>query len=192
MKKSDALPGALPSSADPRAAWDPEATAAFWINRGSRALLRHFDACLRPFGFAMSHLPVLRALADGRSRSQADLAQAARVEQPSMAETLARMVRDGVVQREPNPDDKRGTLISLTRRSRVRLANAQGALVQADRDAMAGLSREEEVLLRTLLERVVRNIESARGSSVLGNDAPPPSGRAAGVRGLRSAARRTS
>jgi MarR family transcriptional regulator for hemolysin len=141
-------------------AWDPEASAAFWINRGSKALLRHFDARLRPFGFAMSHLPVLRALADGRSLSQTELAQAARVEQPSMAETLARMVRDGVVQRESNPSDRRGTLISLTRRSRARLSKAKAALVEANREAMVGLSEEEEVLLRQLLERVVRNLES--------------------------------
>src|ERR1700684_3978572 len=108
-----------------REAWDPESTAAFWINRVSRLLLRHFDARLRPFGFAMSHLPVLRALADAQSRSPTELAQAAGVEQPSMAETLARMVRDGVVQREPNPADKRGTLVSITRRSRARLPKAR-------------------------------------------------------------------
>ena len=89
----DDPPGAAPP------AWNPESTPAFWINRGSKALLRHFDARLRPFGFAMSHLPVLGVLAGGRSLSQTDLARAARVEQPSMAETLARMVRDGVVQR---------------------------------------------------------------------------------------------
>lgn len=180
----------------PAAPWDPESTAAFWINRGSRALLRHFDARLRPFGFAMSHLPVLRALADGRPRSQADLAQAARVEQPSMAETLARMARDGVVERQPNPNDKRGTLVSLTRRSRVRLSKARAALVQADRDAMAGLSEEEELLLRTLLERVVRNIESANGAQPSGDEtralADGPNRAIRGTPSAASAARRSS
>ena len=107
-------------------AWNPESTAAFWINRASRTLLRHFDARLRPLGFAMSHLPVLRALADGGSLSQTELAQAARVEQPTMAETLVRMVRDGVAQREPNPNDKRGTLISLTQAVARTLVESKG------------------------------------------------------------------
>src|ERR1700689_1541015 len=97
-----------------REPWNPESAPAFWINRASRALLRHFDARLRPFGFAMSHLPVLRALALGRSMSQTELALAARVEQPTMAETLARMVRDGVAEREPNPKAARGTPGRLT------------------------------------------------------------------------------
>jgi MarR family transcriptional regulator, transcriptional regulator for hemolysin len=150
-----------------RAGWDPESTAAFWINRVSRLLLRHFDARLRPFGFAMSHLPVLRALADGRPRSQTELAQAAGVEQPSMAETLARMVRDGVVEREPNPADKRGTLVSITRRSRARIPKARAALVEADRQAMAGFSDAERALLRDLLQRVAKNLEAA-------NEGGPP------------------
>jgi MarR family transcriptional regulator for hemolysin len=155
-------------SNEQRERWDPESTAAFWINRASRGLLRNFDARLRPFGFAMSHLPVLRALAGGRSLSQTELAQVARVEQPTMAETLARMVRDGVVQREPNPKDKRGALVSLTRRSQARLSKARAALVQADREAMAGLSDAEKALLRQLLERVVRNLQSRGGRSAAG------------------------
>jgi DNA-binding MarR family transcriptional regulator len=149
-----------------RQTWDPESTAAFWINRASRTLLRHFDARLRPFGFAMSYLPVLRALAGGGSLSQTELALAARVEQPTMAETLVRMVRDGVAQREPNPNDRRATLVSLTRRSRTRLSKARDALVQADREAMAGLTDPEKLLLRQLLERVVRNLESQSGSEL--------------------------
>jgi MarR family transcriptional regulator, transcriptional regulator for hemolysin len=159
---------------EPQQTWDPESTAAFWINRAARTLLRHFDARLRPFGFAMSHLPVLRALAGGRSLSQTELAQAARVEQPTMAETLIRMVRDGVAQREPNPNDKRGSLVSLTRRSRARLSKARDALVQADREAMAGLTDQEKALLRQLLERVVRNLESQSGSELPTDERQPP------------------
>jgi len=142
-----------------RELWDPESTPAFWVHRASRALLRHFDARLRPFGFAMSHLPVLRALAVDRSMSQTELALAARVEQPTMAETLARMVRDGVAQREPNPNDGRGTLVSLTRRSRARLPRARAALMEANGEAMAGLTDAEQALLRQLLGRVVVNLE---------------------------------
>jgi DNA-binding MarR family transcriptional regulator len=139
--------------------WDPEASASFWINRASRLLLRHFDARLRPFGFAMSYLPALRALAGGGPLSQAELAQAARVEQPTMAETLARMVRDGVVERGPNPADKRATLVSLTRRSRARFPRAKAALVEADGEALAGLTDDERATLRQLLQRVVENLE---------------------------------
>jgi MarR family transcriptional regulator for hemolysin len=158
---------------EPREGWDPESTPAFWINRASRTLLRHFDARLRPFGFAMSHLPVLRALAQGRPMSQTELAQAAQVEQPSMAETLARMVRDGVAERKPNPNDRRGTLVSLTRRSRARMPRARAALMEANREAMAGLTEAEQALLRRLLERVVRNLEASSVKEPTSVEGPP-------------------
>jgi hypothetical protein len=58
--------------------WNLEATAGFWIDRASRLLLRLLEARLRPFGFGMSHLPVRRALADGGSLSQKELARLAR------------------------------------------------------------------------------------------------------------------
>jgi DNA-binding MarR family transcriptional regulator len=139
----------------------PESTAAFWINRTSRLIVRLTDARLRPFGLALSYLPVLRALADGRSHSQTELARIAGVEQPSMAETIVRMERDGVVEREPHPTDKRATLIALTRKSRARFPKAMAALGAGEREAMAGLSEAEQVQLRELLKRVAKNVEGA-------------------------------
>lgn len=144
--------------ADDAGTWDPESTAAYWINRASRALLRLHDARLRPLGFSMSQLPVLLALKDGGPLSQTELARRARVEQPTMAQMLARMERDGVIEREPDPADRRASLVSLTRRSRARLPRGMAALVQGERDATAGFSEEEKVLLRRLLRRVLENL----------------------------------
>ena len=144
------------------APWDPEASPAFWINRVSRALLRRGDGRLRPLGFAMSYLPVMRALAMARRPlSQKELARAAGVEQPTMAETIARLVRDGMVQRDPNPDDKRSTGISLTRLSRARFPKARAVLIESEREAMAGFSDHEKALLRDLLKRVLKNLETS-------------------------------
>ncbi len=64
-----------------------------------------------------------------------------------MAAMLARMKRDSVVEREPNPDDKRG---SLTRRSRARSPEAKLALIEAERAAMSGFTDAEKALLRDL------------------------------------------
>src|SRR5260221_4901351 len=91
---------------------EPEELVGFWINLVSRTIIRVLDERLRPFGFAMSHLPVLRALAQGGAVSQKELARVARVEQQTMAELLARMERAGLVERQQNPDDKRRSLTS--------------------------------------------------------------------------------
>ena len=144
-----------------KSGWRPEAAAAFWINRASKLLILSVDKALRPFGFAMSYLPVLRALSDGSTPSQTRLAHIAGVEQPSMAETLRRMERDDLVQREANPQDGRESLFSVKRQARARWPKAMAALIECDRRAMAGLSAAEQVVLRDLLIRVVKNLDDS-------------------------------
>jgi MarR family transcriptional regulator, transcriptional regulator for hemolysin len=140
--------------------WSPAKSVSFWVNRASRVLTRLQDSRIRPLGFGMSQMPVLHALQGGAVLSQKELAARANVEQPSMAELLARMERDGVVERAPDPDDGRGTLTSLTRSARARLPKAKEVLLETERDALAGFSSEEKELLLALLQRVVRNLEA--------------------------------
>jgi DNA-binding MarR family transcriptional regulator len=153
----------------PGANCGPETTVSYWLNRASRLLVRFADARLRPLGLAMSHLPVLRTLADGAPCSQTELARRAGVEQPSMAETLARMVRDGVLTRRPNPADGRSMLFALTLGSRVRFPKAAAALREAEHAALAALSEDERELLRMLLKRVVVTLEERAAADDLSN-----------------------
>jgi DNA-binding MarR family transcriptional regulator len=72
---------------------------------------------------------------------------------------LARMERDGVIRREPNPEDGRESLSSLTQSSHLRWPKAKTALIRAEHEAMAGFSPAERELLLSLLQRVVSNLE---------------------------------
>ena len=143
----------------PTASRAPEALVGFWINLASRTIVRVLDERLRPLGFAMSHLPVLRALAQGGPLSQKELARIARVEQQTMAELLTRMERAGLVERTPNPEDKRGSLMSLSRNAKLRFPKAAEALHAGERQAMEGFSAEEKALFVELLQRVMKNLE---------------------------------
>lgn len=136
----------------------------FWINHTSRVMMRLHEARLRPLGLSMGQLPVLIALAERGALAQKELAGLARVEQPTMAELLARMERDGLVQREPNPEDKRGSLISLTSTARERLTQAKAALIQNEDKATTDLSPEEKTTLMGLLQRVLTNLEEDTGA----------------------------
>jgi MarR family transcriptional regulator for hemolysin len=139
---------------------EPEEFVGFWINLASRTIVRRMDARLRSSGFSLSYLPVLRALARGEPLSQKELAQAARIEQQSMAELLVRMERDGLVQRSPNPNDKRASLTSLTRSARARFPKTAEVLRQGERDALAGFDDEERARFVSYLQRIVKNLEN--------------------------------
>ena len=140
--------------------WNPMKTPGHYISRIARGLARIGDARLREIGFATAQLPVLTALKNGEQLSQTALARWAKVEQPTMAQLLARMERDGLIRREPDPDDRRSSLVSLTSQARANLPAGQAILMQGNKDATRGLSADEIKTLVALLSRVLANVEA--------------------------------
>ena len=140
--------------------WDPLAAPGHYFSRIARGLTRVGDARLRGLGFATAQLPVLSMLKDGAARSQTELARLAKVEQPTMAQLLARMERDGLIRREPDPSDRRSSLIALTDAARAKLPAGQAVLKQGNAEMTRGLSPEEVSTLVALLRRVLVNVDA--------------------------------
>lgn len=140
--------------------WDPLKHPGHYFSRIARGLARVGDARLRELGLATAQLPVLTALKDGARLSQIELARWAKVEQPTMAQMLARMERDGLIKREPDPRDKRSSLVSLTDAALARLPAGRAVLRQGNADMTKGLSRQEVDTLVSLLRRVLDNVEA--------------------------------
>lgn len=142
--------------------WDPTSAPSFWINHASRLIMRRFEATLRPLDFGMAYLPVLVALEESDAPLlQKELAERARVEQPTMTALLGRMERDGLVSREPHPTDGRATLISLTPKARGRLPEAREIMRETAEKAVAGFDDQERATILSLLQRVVNNLDEA-------------------------------
>ena len=100
---------------------------------------------------------VIYALKDGASLTQKELARLVRIEQPTMAQLLSRMERDGLVRRTDNPDDKRSSLISLTPLALRKLPLARAILSEGNKEALKGFTdREASATLSRLLLRVVK------------------------------------
>jgi DNA-binding MarR family transcriptional regulator len=140
--------------------WHADKMPGHYFSRIARGMGRIGDMRLRELGFATAQLPVLTALKDGAKLSQTELARWAKVEQPTMAQLLARMERDGIVRREPDPADRRSSLISLTDQARDNLPAAREILVQGNQDITRGLSDDEVQTLISLLARVLANVEA--------------------------------
>ncbi|MET0384628.1 MAG: MarR family transcriptional regulator [Polyangiales bacterium] len=143
-------------------AWNPDLYVAYWINQVSRKLLRLHETRLRPLGFGMSAVPILLALAERGPLLQKELTKAMGVEQPTMAEMLARMERDGLLRREPGTTNGRNSRFALTRLARARLSRAKEVLAQGERDATQGLSDDERELFLQLLQRIATNVGLAK------------------------------
>jgi len=124
-----------------------------------RTFVRLADSELRDLGFAMSQLPVLIALKKGDALTQAELARIAKVEQPSMAQLLNRMERDGLVKRSPDPDDKRIRVISLTAQANRLLPKARDLMDALNVEALRGFSAVDVQTLDVLISRIASNLD---------------------------------
>jgi DNA-binding MarR family transcriptional regulator len=142
---------------------DVLATPGHLVSLAARGFARLSEARLKPLGFGVGHLPVLVALHNGRASSQRDLARFARIEQPSMAQMLTRMERDGLIRRAPDPADGRSSQVSLTRAARTRLPAACATLFEGNREALEGFTDKEAALLATLLTRLIANLDRVTG-----------------------------
>lgn len=138
---------------------DPTAYASFWINHASRLLMRRFEERLRPLGFGMAYLPVTMALYEDGPMLQRDLAARAHVEQPTMAQLLARMERDGLVRREPHPTDRRMVHFRLTPQAVDLVPKAWEAMREVADALTEGFDDAEVGQLLSLLKRAVLNLD---------------------------------
>ncbi len=133
------------------------------MNRAARLLRRLADQRLAPLGLSSGYLPVLGALVGNDALSQKALTEHAGIEQPTMAATLNRMERDGVIEREPDSRDKRSAQFSLSRATRKKVPAIGSVIERINEDALAGLKPADRVALRRLLRQVTVSLERALG-----------------------------
>lgn len=120
-----------------------------------RALERH----LSEFHVLPGQFPALVMLYEQDGLTQAELCKRIQVEQPTMANTLNRMERDGLIKRVPDPEDKRRARVHLTDRAK----EFQTALMDQARDvpnqALEGLKPSDQDALFRYLALMIDNLK---------------------------------
>lgn len=138
---------------------DVLSTPGHLISLAARGFARLSEARLKPLGFGVGHLPVLVALRDGQASTQRDLARFAKTEQPPMAQMLTRMERDGLIQRTPDPADRRSSRVTLTAVAEARMPEAVAVLLRGNQEALSGFTDAEAEQLVDLLTRLIVNLD---------------------------------
>jgi DNA-binding MarR family transcriptional regulator len=138
---------------------ESELSLGYLMHWGGRLLRRLADDRLKALGLSSAHLPVINALADLEALSQKALAAIAEIEQPTMAATLARMERDGIVERRPDPRDKRSALFSLAPATRKKIAPLRRAIEEVNGEALRGLPENQRRQFRRQLEAMIRAMD---------------------------------
>jgi MarR family transcriptional regulator for hemolysin len=136
-----------------------QSSVGYMTNMAGRLLVRALERRLAPLGLSPAHMPVLLGLEAG-PQPQKVVATRANVEQPTMTATLNHMERDGLVERVPNPDDGRSSLVALTALARENLPAVEAAAEEVNALALDGLEAAEREQYFTLLARVISALEA--------------------------------
>jgi len=80
-------------------------SAGYLANHLARLFARELQLRIKPLGLSTGTFPALLVLWEGDGLTQRELIEHLDIEQPTMANTLARMERDGLIERRKDPAD---------------------------------------------------------------------------------------
>jgi DNA-binding MarR family transcriptional regulator len=96
------------------APFDRRRSAGYLANHMARLFAQRLHERIRPLGLAPGQFVTLLELWEGDGLTQRELVERLDVEQATMANTLSRMERDGLIERRAHERDARAKTVHLT------------------------------------------------------------------------------
>jgi DNA-binding MarR family transcriptional regulator len=131
----------------------------YQVNHLARLLAHALAARIAPHGVVPGQFAQLLALFEQDGLTQRELCDRVRIEQATMAKTLQRMQRDGLVRCAPDPDDKRRVRVYLTDHTRAIEHDLAAAARSVNASATHGLTDAEIASYLDLTARLIHNLE---------------------------------
>jgi DNA-binding MarR family transcriptional regulator len=127
----------------------------YLANHMARLFAHGLNARIKPLGLAPAQFMVLLELVDNDGLTQKELVERLDVEQATMANTLARMDRRGLIRRAPHAEDARARTVHLTDKGRALHGPAIAAAKAQNDAATADLTATERAQLIALMHKVI-------------------------------------
>ncbi len=128
------------------------------LDRARRAAFAEHD--LEPWEFDV--LTALRRSGAPYELSPGQLLRATLVTSGTMTNRIDRLAAAGLVRRRPDPEDRRGVLVSLTEEGMARVDAALADLLRRERELLAGLDKEAQRTLADHLRTLLAPFDSDR------------------------------
>ncbi|TCT06131.1 MarR family winged helix-turn-helix transcriptional regulator [Aquabacter spiritensis] len=138
-------------------------TLGYLVNLIARLMAQSLKARNGADGILPGQYPVAVELLLQDGMSQRDLCEAVRIEQATMANTLKRMERDGLITRRQSTEDGRLSTVHLTELGICRAQAAVRNAAEVNRIALDGLSPADQAALRNTLIDLAARLEADLG-----------------------------
>jgi DNA-binding MarR family transcriptional regulator len=121
------------------------------LHRAQQFAAERFAAALKAAAITHRQFSVLAALEGRDGASQADLVKATGIDRSTLADMVARMEANGLVQREKSEDDGRANSVSMTEAGKAALVSALPGARSADADVLAVVPKSKREAFMGLL-----------------------------------------
>lgn len=129
----------------------------------ARLISRNFlDPFFRKYGLQQGEFDVLATLRRSGvpySLGPTQLFEALMISSGGMTNRIDRLEKAGLIVRSPNPEDRRGMLVSLTEKGLKLIDDLVPLHIDNEARALAGLDREEQQTLNALLGKLLVRME---------------------------------
>ena len=127
----------------------------FQLSTCSRTGTHFWDKRVERYGLTGVQALVINFLGEEDGINFQLLAERLRLANPTLTGIVDRLEIVGMVERTPNPEDRRSILINLTEKGAAISAELNAQMLTANQEFLASLSNEEEAMLRGLLQRLI-------------------------------------
>ncbi|HEV7761567.1 MAG TPA: MarR family winged helix-turn-helix transcriptional regulator [Acidimicrobiales bacterium] len=144
---------------------DPEdlADAFFTVAHG---LKRTVNARVQHTGLSLARLRVLFQLTERSTIRMGELSACVDVAPRTMTSTVEAMERDGLVQRRPDPHDRRATIVSITEAGRRSFDEGRRQQAMAIADVFEALDADQRLALKGVLDELLRAADAVDDAEV--------------------------
>lgn len=139
--------------------FDHNASAGYLVHHLARLFFEELRKRIEPLGIVPGQFPALLALWQKDGQTQKELIEKLDIEQATMANTLNRMERDGLIRRKDHPTDGRAKIICLTEKAVAVRNEAYAAASSVNEMALADLSPEEQELFIGFVQRILHTLK---------------------------------
>jgi DNA-binding MarR family transcriptional regulator len=130
----------------------------FLVIDAARLLRKRFEQESRHLGMTSAQLQILGRLALNEGINQAGLAALLDMEPITVCRHVDRMEAAGLVERRPDPDDRRARLLHTTEKGRALIPEMRAVAQRVFGQAQEGLSEAHRAILMDSLETLVHNL----------------------------------
>lgn len=136
-------------------------TLGFLVHDVARLLRRRFEQNARGSGLTRSQWQVLAYLAQNEGINQTGLADLLEVEAVTLGRIVDKLETQGLVERQPDPADRRAWILRLTPAARPVLTQVRNLGDRTRREALAEVSEADTTHLLNTLQKLKANLTHA-------------------------------